>query len=45
MTGTILCGGECFRLDSPEINSKTENHSLCAEVYWGTFLGDTPERK
>lgn len=45
MTGTILGGGERFRLDSPEIDSKTENHPLCAEVYWGTLLGATPERK
>lgn len=32
-------GGECFRLDSPEIDSKTENYELCAEGLLGNILG------
>lgn len=41
----ILSGGECFRLNTPEIDSKTENCELCTKGLLGDILGRYSERR
>lgn len=45
MLVTILGGGECFRLNTSEIDSKTENCELCAKGLLGDILGRYSERR
>lgn len=45
MLVTILSDRECFRLNTPDIDSKTENCELCAKGLWGDILGRYSERK
>lgn len=41
----ILSGGECFRLNTPEIDSKTKNCELCTKGLLGDILGRYSERR